>query len=64
MFVFVAYRDVLFHELDIFLLQALRVSMEEQRQRQEEEARRAQVASAADGSTPAPTPIKEGTESA
>ncbi|XP_023702773.1 26S proteasome non-ATPase regulatory subunit 4 isoform X2 [Cryptotermes secundus] len=38
---------------------ALRVSMEEQRQRQEEETRRAQVASAADRSTPAPTPIKE-----
>lgn len=30
-------------------LQALRVSMEEQRQRQEEEARKAQLASAAEG---------------
>ncbi|XP_036394782.1 26S proteasome non-ATPase regulatory subunit 4-like [Megalops cyprinoides] len=34
---------------------ALRVSMEEQRQRQEEEARRAAVASTAEGSIPTPT---------
>ena len=36
----------------MFLLQALRVSMEEQRQRQEEEARRATAASGEDTPTP------------
>lgn len=36
-------------------LQALRVSMEEQRQRQEEEARRVAVASAAEAGVTSPT---------
>lgn len=37
------------------LLQALRVSMEEQRQRQEEEARQVAVASAAEAGVSSPT---------
>lgn len=39
----------------VSLFQALRVSMEEQRQRQEEEARRVTVASAAEAGVSSPT---------
>lgn len=43
----------------VFLFKALRVSMEEQRARQEQEARRGQASSGTDASTSRPETINE-----
>ena len=50
----VQFKDLLVIIIPLYHLQALRVSMEEQRQRQEEEARRAAVVSAAEAGVPSP----------